>query len=110
MDKIGADFNMTLESIEKRLSDKAVPIQFPYGQADEFKGVVNLVDMKYYTFEGEFGADQKVHDIPEDVLEKAQSMREALIDTVSIYDDVVVEKFLEGEEITEEELKKVIRK
>ena len=110
MDKIGADFQMTLDSIEERLSDKAIPIQFPYGQADEFKGVINLLDMKYYTFEGEFGEKEEIHDIPADVLDKANTMREALIDTVSVYDDAIVEKFLEGEEITQEELLSVIRK
>lgn len=110
MDKIGADFQMTLDSIAERLSDKAIPIQFPYGQADEFKGVINLLDMKYYTFEGEFGEKEEIHDIPADVLDKAKEMREALIDTVSVYDDAIVEKFLEGEEITEEELLSVIRK
>lgn len=110
MDKIGADFQMTLDSIEERLSDKAIAIQFPYGQADEFKGIINLLDMKYHTFKGDFGQIEETHDIPEDVLDKAKTMREKLIDTVSVYDDAIVEKFLEGEEISQDELLSVIRK
>lgn len=110
MDKLGADFNMTLESIENRLSDKALPIQFPYGEGADFKGVINLLDMKYYTFEGEFGEKEEIHDIPADALDKANSMRETLIDTISVFDDEFAMKYLEGEEITTEEIIGALRK
>lgn len=110
IDKIGANFQMCIESIKSRLSDKAVAIQFPNGEADEFKGVVNLIDMKYYTFEGENGADQISHDIPAELLDKAVAMREELVDAVSVFDDDLAMKYLEGEEISMDELKSALRK
>lgn len=109
IDKIGANFTMCIESIKARLSDKAIAIQFPYGESDEFKGVVSLINMKYYTFEGANGEQQVEHDIPADVLDRAKSMREALVDAVSVFDDDLAMKYLEGEEITEEELKAALR-
>ncbi len=110
MDKIGADFDMCIESIKTRLSDKAIAIQIPYGQADEFKGIINLIDMKYYTFEGDLGEKEVIHDIPEEMLEKAEMMRDRLLDTVTVFDDALVEKYLEGQDISQEELKSAIRK
>lgn len=110
IDKIGANFEMCIESIKTRLSDKAIAIEFPYGEADEFKGIVHLIDMKYYTFEGNNGEKQVEHDIPADVVDKAQIMREALIDAVSVFDDELAMKYLEGEEITAEEIRAALRK
>lgn len=83
MDKIGADFQMCLDSIAHKLTKNAVPIQMPNGAANEFKGVVDLVAMKYITFEGENGMDQKYHDIPADILSDAQAMREVMLDKLS---------------------------
>jgi elongation factor G len=100
---------MCIESIRNRLSEKAVAIQFPYGEADEFKGVVNLINMKYYTFEGENGEKQVEHDIPSEVVARAKTMREALVDAVSIFDDDLAMKYLDEEEISEEELKAALR-
>lgn len=110
IDKIGANFAMCIESIKSRLSDKAIAIEFPYGEADEFKGIVHLIAMKYYTFEGANGEKQVEHDIPADVLDKAKAMREALIDAVSVFDDDLAMKYLEGEEISNDELRDALRK
>jgi len=110
IDKIGADFAMCVESIKTRLSPKAVAIQFPNGESSEFKGIVHLLTMKYYTFEWENGEKQVEHDIPAHLVAKAEEMREELIDTVSIFDDEVAEKFLGWEEISEAELTRALRK
>jgi len=110
IDKIGANFAMCIESIKARLSDKAIAIQFPYGESDEFKGVVALINMKYYTFEGANGEQQVEHEIPADALEKAKKMREALVDAVSVFDDELAMKYLEGEEISADEIKAALRK
>ena len=109
MDKMGADFYNSVETIKERLTDKAIPIELPNGASDTFAGVVSLVNMKYYTFEGEKWVNVVEHEIPEELKAKAEEYREALIDRVSIYDDELAEKYLEGEEIPVELLKKAIR-
>lgn len=109
IDKIGADFKMCIDDIKERLSEKAVAIQLPYGESSEFKGIVNLINMKYYTFEGENGEKQVEHDIPEDFKAECESRREMLLDAASAFDDELAEKFLGGEEISEEVLKRAIR-
>ena len=110
MDKMGADFYASVESIKDRLTDKAIPIEIPNGASDTFAGVINLVNMKYYTFEWEKWVNVVEHDeIPAELQAKAEEYREALIDRVSIYDDELAEKYLEGEEIPVELLKKAIR-
>jgi len=110
MDKLGADFYMSVESIKSRITDKGVVIQLPVGQADEFKAVIDLLKMKMYTFEGTMGIDQIEHDIPSDMLAKAATYREEMIDKVSMFDDELAEKFLAGEEPSLELIKKAIRK
>ena len=109
MDKMWADFYNSVETIKERLTDKAIPIELPNGASDTFAGVVNLVNMKYYTFEWDKWVDVVEHEIPEELKAKAEEYREALIDRVSIYDDELAEKYLEGEEIPVELLKKAIR-
>ena len=109
MDKMGADFYNSVETIKERLTDKAIPIELPNGASDTFAGVVSLVNMKYYTFEWEKWVNVVEHEIPEELKAKAEEYREALIDRVSIYDDELAEKYLEGEEIPVELLKKAIR-
>jgi elongation factor G len=94
IDKIGADFDMCIKSIKTRLSNDAVAIQFPYGQSSDFKGLIDLVTMKYYTFEGENGETQVEHDIPADAIDKANSMRETMLDALTLFDDELAEKFL----------------
>ncbi|MBT3816843.1 MAG: elongation factor G [Candidatus Magasanikbacteria bacterium] len=109
MDKTGADFYMTVESIHSRLSDKAVPIQLPIGAESEFKGVVDLIEKKAYLFEGEYGQDMKEIDIPADLTEKVESYRGELLEKVAEADDAVMEKYLAGEELSVEEIKKALR-
>jgi elongation factor G len=110
MDKLGADFYMSVESVKSRVTDRGVPLQLPVGQADEFTAIIDLLKMKMYTFEGEHGENEIENEIPENMLSKAESYREALIDKVSMFDDELAEKFLWGEEISIDLIKKAIRK
>ena len=109
MDKMGADFFMSLESVEKRLSDKVVPIQLPIGKADTFEGIIDLITMKAYHFEGEKGADVIEGEIPANMQAQAEEWREKMIDAISMFDDELAEKFLGGEEISIDLIKKAIR-
>lgn len=110
IDKIGANFEMCLESISSRLSGKRVAVHLPYGEASDFKGVANLMNMKYYTFEGDNGEKQVEQEIPADFLPKCQEFREIMLDTISVFDDELAEKFLGGEEISFELVKRAMRK
>ncbi len=109
MDKIGADFFMSLDSVKARLSDKAVPIQLPIWKSDTFEGVVDLVTMKSYHFEGEKWVNVVEGEIPADMQAQAEEYRENMIDAISMFDDELAEKFLGGEEISVELIKKAIR-
>jgi elongation factor G len=110
MDRIGADFKRTLEQIETKLGANPVAIQLPIGSEDKFKGVVDLVKMKAITYKDEtMGADYIVDDIPADMLADAKVYREKLIEKVSEHDDALLEKYLHGQDITEEEIKRVLR-
>ena len=110
MDKLGADFFNSLDSIKERMTDNGVAIQIPNGKADTFEGVVNLINMKYYTFEGDKGSEVVEHEIPAHLTAQAEEYREKMLDTISVFDDELAEKFLEGEEISEEIIKRAIRK
>ena len=110
MDKLGADFYMSVDSIKSRITDKGVVLQLPVGQADEFKAIISLLTMKMYTFEGNMGIDTVEHEIPADMLEKAKTYREEMIDKVSMFDDELAEKFLAGEEVPLDLIKRAIRK
>lgn len=110
IDKVGANFDECIDQIRTRLNKNAFAIQIPFGEASEFKGIVNLLNMKYYTFEGENGEKQVEHDLPNEIKDKAEAMREELMDAISSFDDELAEKFLWGEEISIELMKKAIRK
>ena len=111
MDRIGADFKRTLEQIETKLGGNPVAIQLPIGSEDKFRGVIDLVQMKAVTYADEtMGADYIVEEIPADMLDEAKVYREKLIEKVSEHDDAVLEKYLHGEEITEGEIKAVLRR
>ena len=111
MDRIGADFKRTLEQIETKLGSNPVAIQLPIGSEDKFRGVIDLVKMKAITYQDEtLGADYIVSDIPAEMLEEVKVFREKLIEKVSEHDDLLLEKYLHGEEITEDEIKAVLRK
>src|SRR5512145_902792 len=111
MDRIGADFKRTFEQIISKLGGNPVAIQLPIGSEDRFTGVVDLVGMKAIRYKDEtMGADYVVEEIPADMLEEAKHYREQLIEKVSEADDKLLEKYLHGEEITEEEIKAALRK
>ena len=110
MDKLGADFDASVKSIEERLSKKACRIQIPMGAEDNMRGVVDLITMKSYTFGGEMGMDVTEADIPEEFVAEATARRAELIERVVEHDDTLMEAFLEGNEPTNEDLKKTLRK
>ncbi|MDS0132406.1 MULTISPECIES: elongation factor G [unclassified Amycolatopsis] len=112
MDKLGADYYYTLRTIEERLGVQPLAIQLPIGAENDFEGVVDLVRMKALVWRGEVqkGEDYTVEEIPADLADRAAEYREKLVETVAETDDALMEKFLEGEELTEAEIKAGIRK
>jgi len=111
MDRVGADFRRTLEQIESKLGGNPVAVQLPIGAEDKFRGVVDLVKMRAVTYTTEtLGADYDVSEIPADMLAEAKAAREKLIEKVSEHDDALLGKYLHGEEITEDEIKTVLRR
>ncbi len=111
MDRVGADFYHSVDTIVDRLKARPVPIQLPVGAAETFKGIVDLVEMKAVIWRDEtLGAKFDIVDIPADLLEKAQQYREQMIEAVSESDDVLFEKFVNGEPVTVAEIKSGIRK
>ena len=111
MDRVGADFYYSVGTIVDRLKARPVPIQIPVGAEDQFKGIVDLVEMKAVIWQDEtLGAKFDVVDIPEDLLEKAQQYREQMIEAVSEFDDALFEKFINGEPLSTDELRAGIRK
>jgi elongation factor G len=110
MGKIGADFYMSLQSVKDRLGANAAAIVLPIGAEANFAGVVDLVKMKAYMFKGDEQENMDEVEIPADMLDKAKEYRSKLIDAVAEFDDEFMMKYLDGEEITEDELKAVIRK
>ena len=109
MDKLGADFYYSVSTMEDRLKANVVPIQLPIGVEDTFKGIIDLVQMNATIYKNDTGDDIEVIDIPEEYLDKANEYREKMLEAISDYDDALMEKFLEGEEITAEEIKKALR-
>jgi len=111
MDRIGADFNHGVGMIRDRLGANAIPIQLPIGKEDYFKGVVDLVTMRAIVWNDEtMGAEYDVEDIPADMLEEAEAAREALLEEICSADEELMEKYLGGEELTEDEIKAGIRR
>jgi elongation factor G len=116
MDKLGADFYFTVETIVKRLGARPLVIQLPIGYESSFEGVVDLVEMRALTWRGdskgdvELGAKYEIEPIPEDLVEKANEYRQILLETVAETDDALLEKFFAGEELTVAEIKTAIRK
>ena len=110
MGKLGADFYYSLGTIKDRLGANAAAIELPIGAESEFCGVVNLVTMKAYKFDGTEQEGVEEIEIPADMVDKANEYRTKLIEAVVEFDDVLMEKYLEGEELTEAELKGAIRK
>ncbi|ERG63941.1 MULTISPECIES: elongation factor G [Agrococcus] len=116
MDKLGADFYFTVDTIVNRLGARPLVIQLPIGAESSFEGIVDLVEMNAKTWRGDakgdvkMGAEYAVEEIPADLKEKAEEYRAALIETIAESDDALMEKFFEGEEISVAEIKAAIRK
>ncbi|MBZ9572811.1 elongation factor G [Patescibacteria group bacterium] len=110
MDKVGADFEKSLQSIREKLSPKAVPLQIPIGEAEKFKGVIDLLNEKALYFEGDFGQNVVEKDIPQDLKEKAQDARKKMLEKIAAEDETLLEKFLEKKEISPQEIREVLRK
>jgi elongation factor G len=116
MDKLGADFYFTVDTIINRLGAKPLVLQLPIGEESGFEGVVDLVEMRALTWRGDskgdvqMGAKYEIEEIPEDLKEKAAEYRTALLETVAETDDALMEKYFGGEELTVAEIKKAIRK
>jgi elongation factor G len=110
MDKIGADFEMNVNSIRERLSEKAVPIQLPIGKEENFSGLIDLIEMKGLKFVGEEGKERQEIEIPEELKDLAKEWREHLIEKVAAEDEKLLEKYLSGEEISPKELREAIRR
>ena len=110
MDKIGANFDYAIGTIRDRLQANAHAVQYPIGAEDEFRGIIDLVKMKTYLYNDDLGQDVEEIEIPEEYADKAQEMREALIEGLADVNEEVMEAYLGGEELTEETLKDAIRK
>ena len=110
MDILGADFYNVLRMIDDRLRCNAVPIQLPIGKESEFRGIIDLVEMKADVYYDDMGQDMRVEEIPADMQDLADEYREKLLDAVSMFDDEIMEMFLEGQEIPAERIRAAIRK
>ena len=109
MDIMGADFYNVLHMIHDRLKCNAVPIQLPIGAEDTFKGIIDLVEMDADIYYDEMGKDMRVEAIPADMVDLANEYREKLLDAVSMFDDSIMEDYLEGKEIAQDRIRKAIR-
>lgn len=110
MDKMGANFLYSVGTLHERLQANAHPIQLPIGAEDDFKGIIDLIEMNATFYGNDQGTDLTVGEIPADMMAQAEEYREKLIDAVASVDEDLMEKYLEGEEITVAELKRAIRK
>ncbi len=110
MDRTGANFYRVVDQIKNRLGANAHPIRLPIGAEDQFKGLIDLFTMKAEIYTNDLGTDIKEEEIPADMLEQAQSYRDALVEAIAETDDDLMMKYLEGEEISIDELKKGLRK
>ena len=110
MDKMGADFAYSLKSIDERLGVNAKPIQWPIGAESEFNGIIDLITRTAYKYDGKQEENPEIIDIPEDLKDLVEEKRTELIEAVAEFDDELMNKYLEGEEVSEELIKKAIRK
>ena len=109
MDKLGADFYMSLQSVKDRLGANTAAIELPIGAENEFDGIIDLITMKAYHYDGGAEENPTEIEIPSDMKDKAEEYRTTMLETIAEYDDELMEKYLEGEEISEEMIKKAIR-
>ena len=110
MDIMGANFYHVLDMMKERLKANAVPIQLPIGSEDTFRGIIDLMTMEADVYYDDLGKDMRVEPIPADMLDKAQEYHDAMVEAIAKTDDELLEKFLEGEEIAIEDLKRALRK
>ena len=110
MDIMGADFYRVVKMMRERLKCNAVPIQLPIGKEDEFKGIIDLIDMQADVYYDDLGKDIRVEPIPEDMRELAEQYRAEMLEAIAEGDEELMMKYLDGEELTKEEIKKALRK
>ncbi|MCM3715688.1 elongation factor G [Halalkalibacter oceani] len=110
MDKTGADFLYSVGTLRDRLQANAHPIQLPIGAEDQFDGIIDLVDMVAYFYEDDLGTRTDAREIPDEYKDKAQELHESLVEAVAELDEELMMKYLEGEELTKDEIKAAIRK
>jgi elongation factor G len=110
MDRVGADFQRAIDMMRDRLGANAVPIQWPIGVEDSFRGMVDLITMTAHIYTDDLGTKEEQADIPEDLIDVVAEARERMIEAVADFDEELMIKYLEGEEITPDELKKAIRR
>jgi elongation factor G len=111
MDRVGADFERTVSMMRTRLAANPVVIQLPWGREDQFRGIIDLLEMKGIYYKDEtLGADYELRDIPEEYLDQAHKMREQMVEAISETDDQLLEKYLSGEEVTNDELRAALRR
>jgi elongation factor G len=110
MDRMGADFYMSVKSLVERLGANPIPIQLPIGREADFRGCIDLVSMKAYLYEDEsLGATYRVEEVPPELVELAKEYREKMLEAVAEHDEQVLERYLNGQSLTEEEIKRAIR-
>ena len=110
MDIMGADFYRVVDMLHTRLKTNAVPIQLPIGSEDSFKGIVDLLEMKAYIYYDDLGKDIRVEEIPEDMKELAEKYHGELLEHVAEQDEEIMMKYLDGEELSIDEIKMCIRR
>jgi elongation factor G len=111
MDRVGADFDRTVAMMRTRLAANPVVIQLPWGKEETFKGIIDLIEMKGIYYKDEtLGADYEIAAVPEEYLDRAHKMREQMVESISETDDQLLEKYLSGEEVTNDELKAALRR
>lgn len=110
MDIVGANFMLCVDQLKNRLRANPVPIQLPIGAEDQFKGIVDLIKMRAFIHKDDLGKEIEETDIPEDMVEDAKKWRTAMIEAACEQDEELMMKYLEGEEPSEEEIKKALRK
>ena len=110
MDILGADFYRVVGMVKDRLKANAVPVQLPIGKEETFRGIIDLITMKAEVYYDDLGRDYREEEIPEDMTELAQEWRDKMLESVAESDEELMMKFLEGEELTEKEIKTAIRK
>ena len=110
MDKMGANFEYSLQTVKDRLSEKSAPIEWPIGAENDFNGIIDLVTMKAYHYDGDQHENATEIEIPAELRDKAEEKRAELIEIAAMFDDALMEKYLEGEELSVAEIKSAIRK